>query len=220
MSHAYQDQMLAECGPKPTIDELFDEAMAREARHDRNEERRMAEMDSRANELEMRVKALAREAMEKGWSEIEDAFLQQDLPIGICGMDGEEIEPLHHGSELAAGYDLKAHFDCLLHPGEIHQVWTGVRLRIPAGWVGLVRDRSGKAAKEGLTTRAGVIDSDYTGQIKVVVRNDGGFPVTVKRGDRIAQIIFVRHGRARFVHFNPSESNLKRGDKGFGSTGG
>ncbi len=116
----------------------------------------------------------------------------------------------------AAGYDL-----CALdghNIGALEIVKTGVGVQIPDGCVGLIRDRSGHAAKHGITVLAGVIDSDYTGEVMVVlscVKEEGA---SIKAGDRIAQLVIVP------CVMEGSEwvddlTKTARGDGKFGSTG-
>lgn len=109
----------------------------------------------------------------------------------------------------AAGYDLYA---CGAQAGRL--IGTGVALEIPAGWVGLVRDRSGIALAGRGYTVAGVIDSSYRGEVKIVFDRE----VQVEDGERVAQLVVVPHfeGAVREV---PALSATARGEAGFGSTG-
>ncbi len=95
---------------------------------------------------------------------------------------------------------------------------TGVRVQIPPGHVGLVWPRSGLAVRHGIDTLAGVIDSDYRGEVRVVLANHGEEGFTISPGDRVAQLLIQRVERASFV---PSSSldDTARGEGGFGSTG-
>ena len=123
-----------------------------------------------------------------------------------------------YGSEGAAGADLRAAEDVILAPGARVAVATGVHVEIPPGYVGLVWPRSGLAVRHGLDTLAGVIDSDYRGEVRVVLVNHGAEAVTLARGDRIAQLLVQRVERAVFTRAdNLVES--ERGQGGFGSTG-
>jgi dUTP pyrophosphatase len=121
-------------------------------------------------------------------------------------------------SEWAAGADLHAGADVTLAPGERALVPTGLQLAIPAGHVGLVWPRSGLAVRHGIDTLAGVIDSDYRGEVRVLLVNHGAEPFRIRRGDRIAQLLIQRVEQADFVpvaELPPSG----RGEGGFGSTG-
>jgi len=123
-----------------------------------------------------------------------------------------------YASAGAAGADLRASEAVVIAPGERAAVATGVRLEIPAGHVGLVWPRSGLAVRHGIDTLAGVIDSDYRGELRVVLVNHGEQPFAIAAGDRVAQLLLQRVERARFVaraELLPSA----RGSGGFGSTG-
>jgi dUTP pyrophosphatase len=121
-----------------------------------------------------------------------------------------------------AGADLVTTVDVTLAPGERELVPTGVALALPDGFVGLVHPRSGLAAKHGLSivNAPGTVDSGYRGEIKVCLINlDPREPITLRRGDRIAQLVVQRVERARFVEVD-SLSETARGEGGHGSTGG
>lgn len=115
----------------------------------------------------------------------------------------------------AAGYDLHT-----IERAVVGGTWTlrtGVAVRIPKGWVGLIRDRSGHAAKRGLTVLAGVIDDDYRGEVMVVLSCTLGADC-VEAGERIAQLVVVpclQEGSQWVDSFDETA----RGDGGFGSTG-
>lgn len=118
----------------------------------------------------------------------------------------------------AAGYDLYATTKVYLPCGDTDRVPTGVALEIPPGWEGQVRPRSGLSSK-GLLVQLGTIDSDYRGEVNVIISNqsvDGDY--VVEPGDRIAQIVFAKvyHPTLEEVlELSPTE----RGEGGFGSTG-
>jgi len=122
----------------------------------------------------------------------------------------------------AAGADLRARLDAplILAPGERMALPTGLRLEIPEGYEGQVRPRSGLALEKGLTclNSPGTIDSDYRGEIKVILVNLGRAPVTLSPGDRIAQLLICPVARADFVAVEDL-SETGRGAGGFGSTG-
>jgi dUTP pyrophosphatase len=125
-------------------------------------------------------------------------------------------------SEGAAGADLRAELgrDVVLLPGERVLVPTGLHLEIPPGLEGQVRPRSGLAARHGVTVlnSPGTIDSDYRGEVQVILVNQGKDPFVIHNGDRIAQIVFCAVER---VAFQAAEGvgDTERGDGGFGSTG-
>jgi dUTP pyrophosphatase len=123
-----------------------------------------------------------------------------------------------YSSEGAAGADLVASEGVSVAPGARAAVPTGLHLQIPAGHVGLVWPRSGLAIKHGIDTLAGVIDSDYRGEVRVVLVNHGGTAFEIKPGDRIAQLLVQRVERAGFTRVE-ALAESERGTNGFGSTG-
>jgi dUTP pyrophosphatase len=123
-----------------------------------------------------------------------------------------------YGSAGSAGADLRASERVLLAPRSRAAVPTGVRLQIPPGHVGLVWPRSGLAVRHGIDTLAGVIDSDYRGEVRVVLVNHGEEAIAIAPGDRIAQLLVQRVERPEFVAAAALEET-DRGDGGFGSTG-
>lgn len=117
----------------------------------------------------------------------------------------------------AAGADLYANESLTLAPGERAPVATGLRVEIPPGYAGLVWPRSGLAVRHGIDTLAGVIDSDYRGELRVVLVNHGREAYRIAAGDRIAQLLIQRVERAAFVR--SALGGSERGAGGFGSTG-
>ena len=128
-------------------------------------------------------------------------------------------QPASAGS---AGLDLRAAIEdeLRLAPGERLQVPTGLILELPRGWEGQVRPRSGLAARHGVTllNTPGTIDSDYRGEVQVIVVNLGQEPFRVSRGDRIAQLVVAPVSEVTVVEVE-ALSSTDRGDGGFGSTG-
>jgi len=120
----------------------------------------------------------------------------------------------------AAGLDLRANVEVSLAPMERKLVPTGVRLAIPEGYEAQVRPRSGLAVKHGVTmvNSPGTIDSDYRGEIQVILINLGADAVHFKRGERIAQLVVTPVAKARLVCVE-SLDQTGRGEGGFGSTG-
>lgn len=121
-----------------------------------------------------------------------------------------------------AGADLHTAVDVTLAPGERRLVPTGVALALPEGYVGLVHPRSGLAHRAGLSivNAPGTVDAGYRGEIKVCLVNlDPAAPITLARGDRIAQLVVQRVEQVRFVEVDELEGSA-RGDGGYGSTGG
>ncbi len=121
----------------------------------------------------------------------------------------------------SAGYDVRsAEEDFQLRPGEIRPVSTGLVMELPPGLECQVRPRSGLAARHGVTlpNSPGTIDPDYRGEVKVLMQNTGAEPVTIRRGERIAQLVFARF-EAPVVGEAEKLSETARGEGGFGSTG-
>ncbi|VDL39447.1 unnamed protein product [Hymenolepis diminuta] len=122
------------------------------------------------------------------------------------------------GSEMAAGYDLYSAVDCVVKTGGRSLINTDIQISLPPGCYGRIAPRSGLCLKHGIDVGAGVVDQDYRGNIMVVLFNFGDEDFTVKRGDRIAQLICEK------IYLPTLEecSNLgetKRGANGYGSTG-
>ena len=127
-----------------------------------------------------------------------------------------------YGSEEAAGADLYAFLEenVEIKPGETKFISTGICFEMQKGIVGLVYARSGLACKQGLApaNKVGVIDSDYRGEVKVVLHNHSNETRVVENGERIAQIVFAPYIQGIFEEVEElNESN--RGTGGFGSTG-
>jgi len=119
----------------------------------------------------------------------------------------------------AAGYDLFSTDSYVVLPGRRVVVSTGISIKLPAGTYGRIAPRSGLAVKHGLDTLAGVIDPDYTGEIKVVLQNlDTAQPFVIRPGYRIAQLILEKFEVVDVVETTPPEAT-ERGEAGFGSTG-
>lgn len=127
-----------------------------------------------------------------------------------------------HASAGSAGFDLRAAIaeEVVLRPGERLLVPTGLVLEIPPGWEGQVRPRSGLALRHGVgvVNAPGTIDSDYRGEVAVILINLGEAPFSLRRGDRIAQLVI---SRVESVEWEEAESlaESSRGEGGFGSTG-
>lgn len=141
-----------------------------------------------------------------------------------------QLKRLQHGAGLdlpayatagAAGMDVVAAEDVSIAPGDRHAVTTGFALAIPAGFEIQVRPRSGLALKHGVTVpnTPGTIDSDYRGELKVILINHGSESFAVRRGDRIAQLVLAPVVQARWNEVDELDETV-RGAGGFGSTGG
>ncbi|GAA1396588.1 dUTP diphosphatase [Pseudonocardia kongjuensis] len=133
-----------------------------------------------------------------------------------------DVPPPAYARPGDAGADLVTTEDLVLAPGERALVGTGVAIALPAGFAGFVHPRSGLAARCGLSivNAPGTVDAGYRGEIKVCLVNlDPAEPVTLRRGDRIAQLVVQRIETARFVEV-PALPESARGVAGHGSTGG
>jgi dUTP pyrophosphatase len=137
---------------------------------------------------------------------------------------GEGLPDPTYQTAGAAGLDLPAAVPAdaplVIPPGEWRLVPTGLAMAIPPGWEGQVRPRSGLALRHGVTVlnAPGTIDSDYRGEIAVVLVNHGEAPFVVARGERIAQLVFCAVGRARLEIATHLQGTI-RGAGGYGSTG-
>jgi len=142
--------------------------------------------------------------------------------VEICRVEsrGEPLPLPRYMTEGAAGLDLLADAPCSLPPLGRARVPTGIALAIPPGYEGQVRPRSGLAAKLGVTVlnAPGTIDSDYRGELQVLLVNLSDAPVTLSRGERIAQLVLARVERAELAEV-PALPPTARGSGGFGSTG-
>ncbi len=133
----------------------------------------------------------------------------------------EGLELPDYATAGAAGMDVLAAEDLTLAPGARYAVATGLAIAIPPGFEIQVRPRSGLALKHGITVpnTPGTIDSDYRGELKVILINLGDLPFEVRRGDRIAQLVLGPVVRATWLKVDELDETL-RGAGGFGSTGG
>jgi len=154
-----------------------------------------------------------------------------DLPAGppasvrlrVRRLEGSEDLPLPRpASAGASGLDLRAAVpeEVTLAPLERARIPTGLVLEIPPGWEGQVRPRSGLALRHGLTVvnAPGTVDSDYRGEVAVLLVNLGTDPYTVRRGDRVAQLVLAPVARVE-VREVAETTSTQRGRGGFGSTG-
>jgi dUTP pyrophosphatase len=125
-----------------------------------------------------------------------------------------------YATEGAAGFDICAAEDLALPPGQHRLVKTGFAMAVPPGFEAQVRPRSGLAAKHGVTVlnAPGTIDSDYRGEVGVVLINHGREPFVIERGMRIAQVVIAAVVQARLAETDTLDSTA-RGAGGFGSTG-
>lgn len=156
---------------------------------------------------------------------------QDEMAAFVTGTDCVlKVRRLLHGAGLplpryvtdgAAGIDLYyAGVDTFLDPGSWRAFDTGIEVEIPAGHEGQIRPRSGMAYVGGVTVlnAPGTIDSDYRGEVRVILINHGDRPVPIRHGDRIAQLVVAPVTRVHIVEVD-GLSETARGDGGFGSTG-
>lgn len=134
---------------------------------------------------------------------------------------GEGLDLPAYATGGAAGMDAVSAEDVTLAPGARHAVATGLALAIPHGFEIQVRPRSGLALKHGITVpnTPGTIDSDYRGELKVILINLGAEPFEIRRGDRVAQLVLAPVTRASWLPVDELDETT-RGEGGFGSTGG
>lgn len=148
--------------------------------------------------------------------------MQTIFPVKIKLLNQSANQAPAYETPGSAGMDIRANLDSPIRikPMERSLVPTGLFLEIPDGFEAQVRSRSGLAFKHGITclNSPGTIDSDYRGEIKVLLMNFGGDDFEVNNNDRIAQMIFAPVTRAEFISVQNLEKS-KRGDGGFGHTG-
>ena len=143
------------------------------------------------------------------------------VAVRIRRLDHNRDLPLPaYATAGAAGMDVVAAEDMTIAPGARHAVATGLALAIPVGFEIQVRPRSGLALKHGVTVpnTPGTIDSDYRGELKVILINHGDTTFVVQRGDRIAQLVLAPVTRATWLEVEQLDETA-RGEGGFGSTG-
>ncbi len=134
---------------------------------------------------------------------------------------GEGLLLPAYATDGAAGMDVISAEDVDLAPGARHAVATGLSVAIPHGYEIQVRPRSGLALKHGVTVpnTPGTIDSDYRGELKVIMINLGAESFAIRRGDRVAQLVVAPVTRGSWVEVSELDETA-RGEGGFGSTGG
>ena len=139
------------------------------------------------------------------------------MALKIKKLNAQAITPTR-GSPGAAGYDLYSSEGYVILPGRRGVVSTGISLQLPPGVYGRVAPRSGLAVKHGLQVGAGVVDPDYTGEVKVVLFNHDKNPYVIKPGYRIAQLVLERFEVAEIEEVTDL-AETQRGEGGFGSRG-
>jgi dUTP pyrophosphatase len=135
-----------------------------------------------------------------------------------------KVKRIHEDAKLPlyqhkgdAGLDIFSSIDCVLEKGEVKLVSSGVKVAIPEGYVGLIWDKSGISLK-GVHKLAGVVDSGYRGEVKVVMVNLGDEPFVIEKGMKIAQLLIQPINEVEVVEVEELEET-SRGEEGFGSTG-
>ena len=145
-----------------------------------------------------------------------------DVPVRVKRLPhGEGLDLPAYATAGAAGMDVVSAEAVTIAPGGRHAVATGLAMAIPPGFEIQVRPRSGLALKHGITVpnTPGTIDSDYRGELKVILINHGAEPFAIQRGDRVAQLVLDPVTRASWLAVDELDET-ERGTGGFGSTGG
>jgi dUTP pyrophosphatase len=148
--------------------------------------------------------------------------MHSEIPVPVKRLEHfDDLDLPAYATDGAAGMDVLAAEDVVLQPGGRHAVATGLALAIPPGYEIQVRPRSGLALKHGITVpnTPGTIDSDYRGELKVILINHGAEAFAIRRGDRIAQLVLAPVVRASWLKVDELDET-SRGEGGFGSTGG
>ncbi len=148
--------------------------------------------------------------------------LQNEVPVKVKRLPhGEGLDLPVYATDGAAGMDAVSAEDVTIAPGARHAVATGLAMAIPQGFEIQVRPRSGLALKHGITVpnTPGTIDSDYRGELKVILINHGSADFEIRRGDRVAQLVLAPVTRATWLVAEELDET-ERGEGGFGSTGG
>lgn len=149
--------------------------------------------------------------------EMKGYITMQELPIlKIAKLTPDAVVPTL-GSRDAAGLDLATIEEVELQPGQRHTFKTGIAFEIPAGLVGLIKPRSKLANRHGIDVLAGVIDSDYRGEIMVILLNTGDEPVSIEKGDKIAQMVVQQHFSWMPFEVVSELTSSERGEEGINS---
>ena len=148
--------------------------------------------------------------------------MSEAVPVLVKRLEhGQGLDLPVYATSGAAGMDVVSAEDVTIAPGARHAVATGLAMAIPPGFEIQVRPRSGLALKHGITVpnTPGTIDSDYRGELKVILINLGSEPFEIRRGDRVAQLVLAPVVQAGWVEVDELDDTA-RGAGGFGSTGG
>ena len=148
--------------------------------------------------------------------------MNKKLKVNIQVLN-KSVKIPEYQSRDASGFDLTAHVkdNFIIKPKEYQIIPTGLIMEIPKGYEGQIRPRSGLAAKNGITVlnSPGTIDSDYRGEIKIILINLGIKEFLILPGMRVAQMVISPTTQAELNVFTEIKSDTNRGNKGFGSTG-
>ena len=150
------------------------------------------------------------------------SHLDMHVPVKVKRLPhGEGLDLPRYATDGAAGMDVVSAEDVSIAPGARHAVATGLAVAIPYGYEIQVRPRSGLALKHGITVpnTPGTIDSDYRGELKVILINHGAEDFAIARGDRVAQLVLAPVTQAAWDEVGELD-DTSRGSGGFGSTGG
>lgn len=148
--------------------------------------------------------------------------MSEAVPVLVKRLDhGQGLDLPAYATSGAAGMDVVSAEDVTIAPGARHAVATGLAMAIPPSFEIQVRPRSGLALKHGISVpnSPGTIDSDYRGELKVILINLGSEPFEIRRGDRVAQLVLAPVVQAGWVEVDELDDTA-RGAGGFGSTGG
>jgi len=155
----------------------------------------------------------------------EEEWLRLQMQNGLGATHKLQVKRLDYkagtptrATEKSAGLDLYAAESVFINPVSQETIGTGVSVSFPPGTVGMIWPRSGLAARHGVDVMAGVVDEDYTGEIKVILRNHGVRAVSIAVGDRIAQLVIQPYLRPQ-IEVVDSLAETARSDGGFGSSG-
>lgn len=133
-------------------------------------------------------------------------------------IDNDEVKPAY-ANDAAAGLDIFSN-ETIRVPGRgVKAIETGIRMEIEEGYYATIEERSGMSLRTPLSLKAGIIDSDYRGEIKVVFQNVSDIFYDIRKGEKIAQLIFHRQETPKIEYVSEFENpDTERGEKGFGST--
>jgi dUTP pyrophosphatase len=190
----------------PKLISISEEDLARLLQENARLSEQVTELQTRGTELVMEMRRLACHEI--------------DLPVKLIRRPEYKVElplPRYH-SEGAVGFDLQTAVTTYLPAGGRRTLPTGIAIELPVGYTAKVLPRSGLSAKEGIVAIDGTIDTDYRGEIHIIVHNVGHDSRNIDAGARIAQLLILPVMRARLVSTDVL-SETKRGEGGFGSTG-